>query len=218
MKKCKKCGIEKEFDCFYKHSGNSDGRLGTCIPCVSANNHSRRLLDPEAAREVKRKWRSENKERRRATEFKWRSENEEHVKVLSAAYYQKNREKYITACSKNNLKRRRADLNCRLAHSLRTRLNKAINRGYRSGSAVQDLGCSIPELRLHLERQFQPGMTWDNWSVHGWHIDHVLPLDSFTLSEPEQLKKACHYTNLQPLWARDNLVKSNKLIEEAANG
>lgn len=52
-------------------------------------------------------------------------------------------------------------------------------------------------------------MTWNNWALHGWHIDHILPLSKFDLSDPEQVKIACNYTNLQPLWAEDNLRKSN---------
>ena len=54
-------------------------------------------------------------------------------------------------------------------------------------------------------------MTWDNWSLVGWHIDHEIPLYAFDLTDREQLLRACHYTNLQPMWAIDNLEKSNKL-------
>jgi hypothetical protein len=54
-------------------------------------------------------------------------------------------------------------------------------------------------------------MTWENWSKYGWHIDHIKPLSSFNLTDYEQLKMACHYTNLQPMWAKDNLIKSNKV-------
>jgi hypothetical protein len=55
-------------------------------------------------------------------------------------------------------------------------------------------------------------MTWDNYGMYGWHIDHINPLSSFDLSDRNQFLEACHYTNLQPLWAQDNLIKSNKLI------
>ncbi|MEM4726181.1 MAG: hypothetical protein QXG63_04505 [Nitrososphaerales archaeon] len=66
---------------------------------------------------------------------------------------------------------------------------------------------------MYLESKFLPGMTWDNHGRNGWHIDHVRPLSSFDLTDPEQLKQACHYTNLCPMWANDNIRKSNKLLE-----
>lgn len=103
--------------------------------------------------------------------------------------------------------RKKYDLDFKLRIALRIRLNSAINGNYKTGSAVSDLGCSIEELKKHLESQFQEGMSWDNWTRDGWHIDHIIPLASFDLSNSEEFKKACHYTNLQPLWAEDNLSK-----------
>ena len=77
------------------------------------------------------------------------------------------------------------------------------------------LGCSLDQLKMHLEDQFQEGMSWDNYGLYGWHIDHIYPLASFDLFDPEQLKAAGHYSNLQPLWAEDNLKKSDSLPEAA---
>lgn len=100
------------------------------------------------------------------------------------------------------------DVNYRLKYHLRIRLNKALKGNYKSGSAIKDLGCDISKLKLHLESQFVDGMSWEN---HGlWHIDHKEPLSKFNLSDRQQLLMACHYTNLQPLWAKDNIKKSNK--------
>jgi hypothetical protein len=91
---------------------------------------------------------------------------------------------------------------------LRTRLAKALHRQSKSGSAVASLGCSVAKFKVYLESKFLPGMSWEN---HGeWHIDHVKPLDSFDLTDPSQLLAACHYRNLQPLWAIDNIKKGNK--------
>ena len=100
------------------------------------------------------------------------------------------------------------NINFTLRLLLRTRLNKVIKRNQKNGSSIKDLGCSIEDLKKHLESQFQPGMTWKN---HGkWHIDHIIPLSKFDLTVKEQFLKAVHYTNLQPLWAKDNLKKGNR--------
>jgi hypothetical protein len=83
-------------------------------------------------------------------------------------------------------------------------------QGYsKKSKTFETLGCSYEDFKQHLERQFTKGMTWDN---HGqWHIDHVVPLSKFDLTDRSQFLKACHYTNLQPLWAIDNIRKSNKI-------
>lgn len=105
--------------------------------------------------------------------------------------------------------RKLTDINFKLADSLRCRLRSAIKKNTKTGSAVRDLGCTIEELKVYLEKQFKDGMTWQN---HGkWHIDHIIPLISFNLEDREQFLKACHYTNLQPLWAKDNLSKGGKI-------
>jgi len=75
---------------------------------------------------------------------------------------------------------------------------------------VQDLGCTIDELKLYLEAQFEPWMTWDNYGYYGWHIDHIKPLANFDLTNRDQFLEACHYTNLQPMFWHDNLTKCAK--------
>ncbi len=90
-------------------------------------------------------------------------------------------------------------LYCRVRSALRAR------KAHKSSKTVNLLGCSIPELRSHLESIFQPGMSWKNYG--DWHIDHKKPCASFDLSDPEQQKVCFHYSNLQPLWALDNLSK-----------
>ena len=77
------------------------------------------------------------------------------------------------------------------------------------------MGCDLKFLIRFLEDQFQEGMSWDNWSRDGWHLDHIIPLDAFDLTDIEEQKKALHYTNLQPLWAEENLKKGNRIDEKA---
>ena len=99
-------------------------------------------------------------------------------------------------------------INAKIASMIRSRLNDALSNNYRTGFAVDHLGCDINHLRKHLESKFQSGMTWANQGK--WHIDHVIPLSHFDLSQRKELRKACHYTNLQPLWARQNWKKNNR--------
>lgn len=108
------------------------------------------------------------------------------------------------------LRKRKEDINFRLAGNLRSRMALAVRYNWKSGSTVDDLGCSIEELKKYLESQFDEEMSWDNYGLDGWHIDHIKPLTSFDLTNEEQFKEACHYTNLQPLWAKDNLSKGSK--------
>ncbi len=105
------------------------------------------------------------------------------------------------------LRRKCTDPGFRICKNLRSRVGDAIRNGQKAGSAVRDLGCTVEELKKHLESRFRPGMTWENWSPTGWHIDHIKPLASFDLTDRAQFLQACCYTNLQPLWAEDNLKK-----------
>ncbi|NBQ17559.1 hypothetical protein EBU24_04530 [bacterium] len=82
----------------------------------------------------------------------------------------------------------------------------------KSKHTMELLGCSIEELKIYLEKQFVKGMCWNNYGKKGWHIDHILPCASFDLTDPEQQKICFHYTNLQPLWAKDNYKKRDKVI------
>ena len=79
------------------------------------------------------------------------------------------------------------------------------------------IGCTSDKMKAHLEAQFSPGMTWDNYGhpnggyTAGWHIDHIIPCAAFDLTDPVEQKQCFHYTNLQPLWAEDNLKKGDRV-------
>lgn len=125
----------------------------------------------------------------------WRFKNKERDRELNRLYKSK---RYST------------DINFRIAVNLRNRLRIAIKNNSKVGSAVRDLSCSIEQLKKHLESKFQFGMSWDNYGK--WHIDHVVALNNFDLSDYSQLKVACNYNNLQPLWAFDNRSKGDKYV------
>lgn len=101
----------------------------------------------------------------------------------------------------------------RIKKLLSSRIHKAITRngnGARKAARTMELiGCTITEIRVHLESKFAPGMTWKNCGRNGWHIDHIRPCDSFNLEDPDEQRKCFHFTNLQPLWEANNISKSN---------
>ena len=70
----------------------------------------------------------------------------------------------------------------------------------------------MEKLKKHLEKQFQKGMTWNNYGMYGWHIDHIIPCSAFNLNLESEQRKCFNYTNLQPLWAIDNIKKGDKII------
>ena len=140
---------------------------------------------------------------------KYRLLEDKDKKAVYHAAYKKAHRKEV---NEYVLQKKKNDIQFKLQVGLRNRLLRALDGNYKSGSAVADLGCTIDELKFYLERQFQDGMTWENWSRDGWHIDHKIPLAFFDLTDREQLLKAVHYTNLQPLWAVENLKKNKRRI------
>jgi len=109
-------------------------------------------------------------------------------------------------------RRRREDPAFKAIRNLRSRLYYAVVRaqaGQKSASVVDLVGCTPQQLVTHLESLFLPGMSWDNYSLHGWHIDHIKPCAAFDLTDPAQQRECFHYSNLQPLWCEENRAKSD---------
>jgi hypothetical protein len=122
---------------------------------------------------------------------------------------------------KNSVKRKNYQksysqrLDVRLRNALRARVKKSLKTNQKTTSTISLIGCSIHELKIHIESQFKTGMTWDNWEQFGWHLDHKIPLAS--AKNKEEMFNLCHYTNLQPLWWRDNISKRDKILENTDN-
>lgn len=166
------------------------------------------------------KWQRENPDKVKSYRKKYWAENKEKLGEVGRQYKKKNRKEMRASHKKwcdNNIEKvrqyRRDDYHknkdnpeWRLIHYLRSRINKALKKP-RSVSIIKSIGCSPAELVEYLQERFQEGMTWDNHSVHGWHVDHIKPLALFDLSNPDELKKANHYTNLQPMWGSENCSK-----------
>lgn len=201
-KVCSKCNIEKEITNFNKMSKVKCGVRSYCRECQKIES---------------KKYRINNKEKIKEYNTKWNEENQEYYKKYFEEYYKVNYEKEKQRKLKwsrdnkeysNNYQkqRKKEDILFRLKTNIRNSVNRYLK--YRSKHTFDIVGCTPEFLKEHLESQFQNGMSWDNRSE--WHIDHIIPLSS--AKTEEELYSLCHYTNLQPLWAEDNLKKSNKII------
>lgn len=176
-------------------------------------DHEKHLLVQAAFREQnrealaakRRRYYEENKAAVCGRQKIFAKKNRASITAQSAEYRERTREQRRAWARAYVAARREKDPVFKLQMNLRCRLNMAIRKLSVKGSAVRLLGCSGEFAARYIEAQFRPGMSWANWGE--WHIDHRKALVSFDLTDPEQLAAACHYSNLQPLWAVENTKK-----------
>lgn len=151
--------------------------------------------------------------------YKKRTEKQEQERLkkrrASIRNWQKKNPDKVTRHYRNYVNRRfKTDKDFYMRKTLSSRVREALRRkcGIKSARTMDLIGCTVDELRRYLEAKFKPGMNWDNWARDGWHIDHVRPCSSFDLTIPEEQAKCFHYTNLQPLWARENMQKGDQWL------
>jgi hypothetical protein len=148
----------------------------------------------------------QNKERRAKKSKEWVIKNKEKHRQLMKKWFSKNKE-YIR---KKNKEKRETDPIFRMVSNIRRRILSALKGKNKSANTMKLLGADVEQVWKHLESTFKPGMTKEN---HGkWHVDHIRPCSSFDLSKPEEQAKCFHYTNLQALWAHENLSKGDKFV------
>jgi len=207
MKVCNKCKIEKELIEFNKEKLSKDGYQGECKSCQSKRGKQYyKENNNESYKQIKKEYYQNNKEIISKREKEYRANNKEKIKK----YIENNKENINKTARRYASARRKTDPLYKLKCNLRSGTNKAFRRkGYKKNSKSQEmLGVDWEVCKAHIERQFTKGMNWNNNSE--WHIDHIIPLAS--AKTEEELIKLCHYSNLQPLWAFDNLSKSDKIM------
>ena len=198
---CSECKEPKTLDCFSKNSWNKDGKHRTCKLCNCAYQTTlRSSLTPE------------QKERNRINDKKYYS-NLSQEKRAKKSLRQKAWHSNLTPEQRERqavLRRSRYanDIDHRLRQVMRSRLTVA-KKYKKPCSAVKDLGCSWEHFKEHIQSKFTEGMSWDNYGQ--WRIDHIHPLSRVDFNIKEEVQRACHYTNLQPLWALDNRKKSDNI-------
>jgi hypothetical protein len=229
-KVCKKCNITKDVGCFFQNLTKLDGRNNVCKIC-----------DPLYVKKQKDLTIPDTKQCKKCKHFKALDEYSQKIggkynkntickeckKVTSQDYRNKNPEKnkeyYRSWDSKKKKEftekrrvwaklKRQTDKFYKYKQKIRTTMNRAFTRKLVKKSKKTELllGCSMDFFLKYLEGLFKPGMTFDNHGTHGWHIDHIVPLK--VAKTIEEIEKLCHYTNLQPLWAEENLKKSGNIL------
>lgn len=205
-KMCKKCGIVKDVSEFYSCEKCKDGFRNECKVCKN---------------ERMKEWSEKNPEYHQ----NWAENNKEYDKERKKRHYELNKSKYIqrsTDYRKDNkdkvnqwvsdYRKRRfsEDEVYKMTFTARKRIREILKlKGeIKKDSTFDIIGCTPQELVNHIESKFTDNMTWGNYGE--WHIDHIIPLAS--AKNISEIKKLCHYTNLQPLWAKDNLSKGSKMV------
>jgi hypothetical protein len=154
--------------------------------------------------EYKKQWSNENSAQIAERMKIYRQENVEKLSLEKSRYAKANRPRINARQLKYDKQRRAVDPLYRLAKNTRNMVLRYMVDGKRKRTQ-QIICCTYEELKLHIEQQFTEGMTWDNYGINGWHVDHIKPLASATCEE--DIIALNHYTNLQPLWCLDNLSK-----------
>jgi len=144
-------------------------------------------------RERKKHYREAHRQERRAYNKQWAKDNPEKAKEARRRQRQR--------AWRNNIQNR-------LANSLRVRVRKVLFGRNKSAPTMELLGCTLEFLKKHLERQWKSGMTWDNYG--DWQIDHIVPCSAFDLVDSKQQRTCFHWSNLQPLWAKENMKKRTR--------
>lgn len=180
--RCSKCEIDKNLEEFPNRNNKPRN------PCKKCSNELSKLS--------KRKSRIENKDFEELKRKIYLFNNSDRIKIVKNNY---RRNKY-----KN-------DIEFNIEHRFRSRLQKLTkNLNSKTNKSIFYLGCTKFEFKEYLESKFIEGMSWENRDK--WHIDHIIPCAKFNLSDQEELIKCFNYKNLQPLWAKDNILKKRQMI------
>ena len=201
---CKKCNLNKLSTDFSKNKNQSDGLQMYCKICYKEYKKKYYLDNKDMILKKSKQYYIENQDAIIDRVKVWGDNNKSKVEQYKKNYVEKHRDEINQKMSA----RKKEDPILKLKMLYRSKTNKIL--GSNRESTFHLIGCSPQELKIHLEKQFKDGMSWENHGLFGWHIDHIIPLSS--AESDDELKKLCHYTNLQPLWAKENIVKRNKII------
>jgi len=195
---CNCCGLSQILEEFYKEESGKYGRRAKCKACMrlesrrpEVKERRRRSINKEKERATQKRYIEKNKQKHLEYQKQWRLENTEKLREMNKGYareYRKNPD-------------------YRLASNLSRRMRDALKYNKKNCSTVEYLGCTIEEFKIYAAKLFTEGMTWELYNQGKIEMDHILPCCSFDLSVEENRHKCFHYSNLRPLWTKDNRHK-----------
>lgn len=217
---CTKCKIKKSLNDFYNDNASKNKKHSNCKVCDLQASKQWKLNNANQVIAYRKQWSENNKEHIKQYGKQWYAKNKEYKASIDKVMRQQNKKRIALSnrlwCQKNRQRindyrknRWQTDIEYRLKGVLRSRFYSALRRNAKTDSAIKLLGCPVPEFKQFFESKFQYDWTWGNWGKV-WEIDHIRPLSSFDLTNPEELKKAFHYSNLQPLSITENRSKNDK--------
>lgn len=206
---CFTCSLLKPCSDFNKQSRSKDGLQSRCKSCFVKYRCERK----EKTKEYNKSYRAINLEKLKKSKAEYKLLNKETIKEKNKEYNKKNKERR-NAYHRERIKR---DIQYRLRHNFRAYMSLSIRKNLSKigrdevfCGKLKHLDYSIQELICHIESMFKDGMSWSNYGIKTWHIDHIKPLFMFDLSDKDQLREAWSLKNLQPLFAKENLSKNKK--------
>jgi hypothetical protein len=196
MKKCIKCLTQKEYNDFHRQKTSRDGFRNICKECRKSKDASYREKNRDRINEYMKEYSKDNFDRIKSKSDKWRIENRERYNQRGNNWKK----------SKKSWEKTNKDYK----HIWRMFLHTTLRRmgTNKEMKTIDYLGYSPLDFKNRLEETFQEGMTWENYGE--WHIDHIIPLSIF--SKDESISVVNALTNLQALWSKDNIKKSNKIL------
>jgi len=203
-KRCSKCERTLPLDNFGLDPRRSHGRKTYCKQCRRQASKKYREANPEKSAAATRNWAANNPDKIEAKRKRWIKSNPGRQSYLSRLWKENNKERCKAAADKH-----RAQPSVRIMRAVGQRIRDVLG-GKEYKSTVSLVGYDGDTLRVHLEKQFLRGMSWSNYGE--WHIDHIVPLSSFSVSslDDPNIRRAWCLSNLRPLWAADNIRKKDK--------
>jgi len=213
-KEARRQGLKRYYIGPCKH-GHCTGRYTStrsCATCMAQHSKAFLAANPGKQSEYRRRWQQNNPDLVKAAESRRIRHRTDQVRQRESEYRKRNAESIRAYRRQWQANRMASNPAFKLRSKLASLINTSIRKqfGAKACKTTRLIGCTVEELRHHLEAQFADGMSWDNYGRDGWHIDHIRPCASFDLTDPEQQRQCFHYTNLQPLWAADNIRKGSK--------